>query len=234
MNYDSARHATQRANPTEIQGYVGLVVRCIPATHPMLGRLLAVHIYIISVVCSTGLLRVQPSDLTMMPLDLLPLPSSPPLGQDSQTPEAAKYHRLVPVLQQYIVVLISTVLSHKTCTNPPHSIAYPLPHSGRTYIPFCTSWDRFHRLISSAAGRMMSPYPIRFRRKLPSQCSCTPSNITLHPCSSRSTFSYMPRLTCKQHYRSLCITSFVCSPSFHNRYPGCIPKLKGSRLLALP
>lgn len=125
MNCDSARHATQRVNPTEIQGYVGLVIRCIPATHPMLGRLLAVHIYIISVVCSTGLLRVQPSDLTMMPLDLLPLPSSPPLGQDSQTPEAAKYHRLVPVLQQYIVVLISTVLSHKICTNPPHSLAYP-------------------------------------------------------------------------------------------------------------
>ena len=67
------------------------MVRGVPATHPMLGRLLAVHIYIISVVCSIGLLRVQLSDLTMMmPLDLLPLPSSPPPGQDPQTPEVAK------------------------------------------------------------------------------------------------------------------------------------------------
>ena len=202
------------------------MVRGIPATHPMLGRLLAVHIYIISVVCSIGLLRVQLLDLTMMPLD--PLPSSPPPGQDLQTPEVAKLHRLVPVLQQYIVVLFNTVL-HSHCTNPP--TINNLPHSRKNKkkqkknIPFCTSWDRFHRLISSAAGRMMSPYPIRFRRKLPSQCSCTPSNMTLHPaCSSCSWFSSMLILNCKQHYLSLCIRSLICTPSFHNRYPGCIPK----------
>ena len=94
------------------------MVKGIPATHPMLGRLLAIHIYMISVVCSIGLLRVQLLDLMMMPLDPLPLPSSPPPGQDPQTPKVAKSHRLVPVLQQYIFNTVLHIIKYAPTHQP--------------------------------------------------------------------------------------------------------------------